>query len=268
MPTELTEEPDDIRGLIEIQRQKNDILRSTIQQVSPKIEQSFDELCGSELAEIDQLFSISTLVVLAGLKTARRDNWQLGIDLGLQLYHASLGLSAATQLLRLGYPLSVGVVTRNALEVIATVLHLGMCPTDLQKFRDGRFKSTNAVPSAKEVFPWFGELYGLLSNEFVHVGDQYNEIQHFRRYKTTDDVVLGNGLTILKIGVWHLYATAERTFSPSVKQPMYWVEESSHMESQLILRYAPTSEGKRWAKDFIGSSLKAVASTSHSEASA
>lgn len=268
MTTKSTEEPDDIQGLIEIQGRKNDILRSTIQQVSPKVEQSFDRLCGGDLEKIDQLFSTSTLVALAGLKKARKDNWQLGIDLGLQLYHASLGLSAATQLLRLGYPLSVGVVTRNALEIIGTVLHLHMCPDDLQKFHDGRFESTKAVPSAKKVFPWFGELYGLLSNEFVHVGDQYNEIQQFRPYKTTDDVVLGNGLTILKIGVWHLYATAERIFHRFVKQPMYWVEEPSDIEGQITLRYAPTSEGGKWAGDFIGSSLNAVSSASRSGASA
>jgi hypothetical protein len=54
-----TEEPEDIRGLIEIQGQKNDILRSAIQHVSPNIAQSFDELCGSELEEIDQLYSLS-----------------------------------------------------------------------------------------------------------------------------------------------------------------------------------------------------------------
>ncbi len=143
-----------------------------------------------------------------------------------------------------------------------------MCPGDLQKFRDGRFESTKAVPSAKKVFPWFGELYGLLSNEFIHVGDQYNEIQQFGPYKTTDDVVLGNALTILKIGVWHLYATAERTFYRFVKRPIYWIEEPSDSEGQIRLRYAPTSEGDRWAKDFIGSSLKTVPSVNRSVASA
>jgi hypothetical protein len=64
MTTRLTGESDDIRGLIEIQGQKNYILRSTIQQVSPKIEQSFDELCGSELEEIDQLYSTAALACL------------------------------------------------------------------------------------------------------------------------------------------------------------------------------------------------------------
>jgi hypothetical protein len=269
MPTELTEEPDDIRGLIEIQGQKNDILRSTIQQVSPKIEQSFDELCGSELEEIDQLYSTAALVTLAGFRKAGKDGWQLGNDLGLLLYHTGLGLSAAAQLLRHGYPLSVGVVARNALEMIATVLHLHEYPDDLQKFREGRFGSTKAVASsAKKLFPWFGELNGLLSNEFVHVGEQYNEMQTFRPYKSRDDVSLGHGLTILKIEVWMFYVTVERTFYRFVRQPMYWVEEPSDSEGQIRLQYAPTSEGDRWAKDFIGSSLKTVSSVSPSNSSA
>jgi hypothetical protein len=134
MTTGTTEGPDNIQGLIQIQGQKNDILRSTIQQVSPKIEQSFDDLCGSELEKIDRLYSTAALVILAGFKRAGEGDLQLGIDLGLLLYHTGLGLSAATQLLRLGYPLSVGVVARNAMEMIATVLHLHEYPDESKSF--------------------------------------------------------------------------------------------------------------------------------------
>lgn len=258
MTTGLSEGPDDIRGLIEIQGQKNDILRSTIREVSPKISQSFDELCGGELEKTDQLFSTATLVALAGLKEAGQGDCQLGIDLGLQLYHTSLGLSAAAQLLRFGYPLSVGVVTRNVLEITATVLHLHMHPNDLQKFREGKFKSTKALSTANKVIPCFGELNGLLSDEFVHVGEQYNEMQAFRPYKSRDDVPLRNGLTILKIGVWLFYVTAERTFYPLVKQPRYWVEEPNDIGGAHVLQYAPTSEETGWAREFMGSLVRSA----------
>lgn len=200
-------------------------------------------------------------MTFAGFKKSGQDDCRLGIDLGLLLYHTSLGLSAATQLLRLGYPLSVGVVARNVLEMIATVLHLHTCPDDLKKFRDGRFEyneyKKKAVPSAKKVFPWFGELYGLLSKEFVHVGEQCNEMQTFRPYKSTDDVSLGHGLTILKIEVWMFYVTVERTFYGFVKQPRYWVEKPSDIEGEHILQYAPTSEEIGWAQNFTGSSMSA-----------
>jgi hypothetical protein len=207
-------------------------------------------------------------VTLAGFKKSGQDDCQLGIGLGLLLYHTSLGLSAATQLLRLGYPLSVGVIARNVLEMIATVLHLHTCPDDLKKFRDGRFESTKAIPSAKKVFPWFGELYGLLSNEFVHVGEQCNEMQTFRPYKSRNDEPLGHGLTILKIEVWMFYVTVERTFYGFVKQPRYWVKKPSDIEDEHILQYAPTSEETGWAQNFTGSSLRAVSSVSRSETSA
>jgi hypothetical protein len=66
-------------------------------------------------------------------------------------------------------------------------------------------------------------------------------------------VPLRNSLTILKIGVWTFYVTAERTFYRLVRQPMYGAEGPSDAEGQIILRYAPTSEGDKWANDFLGS---------------
>src|ERR1019366_6009556 len=101
----------------------NDILRKTISLGGPLIGSSFDRLCDAELASIDELFSATAFIVLAGFKRAVDEGFQAHQTMASLLYNAGSGLAAATQLIRLGHTLSVCVIARNVLERIATVLH-------------------------------------------------------------------------------------------------------------------------------------------------
>lgn len=165
----------------------NDILRKTISRDAPRIGASFDRLCGAELASIDELFSSTALIVLAGFKKAVNEDLRVHRTMASLLYNAGSGLTAATQLIRLGHTLSACVIARNVLEIIATVLHLGIRPSDLEKFLQGDFDSSKAVSSAKKVLPPFGGMYGMLSNEFVHLGKLYGEPQLYQPYGTRKD---------------------------------------------------------------------------------
>jgi len=205
---------------------------------------------------IDELYSTATFVVLAGMKKAAREDVQKNITIATLLYHTGLGLSAATQLVRLGYPLSVGVIVRNVLETIATVIHLGTYPEDLQRFRDGELKSSKTFSTAKTIIPFLGRMNGILSDEFVHLGKLYTEPQPFRKYDSRQDSGLDTALGMLKMTVWLFYLTAELQFHDTIPEPRYWKSEGVVSEKQVQLLYGPSPEERKWMTEFLGTTLE------------
>ncbi len=230
----------------------NDILRKTISIDGPRIGSSFDRFCETELASIDGLFSAAAFIVLAGFKRAVDEEFKAHKTMAVLLYNAGSGLTAATQLIRLGHTFSVPVIARNVLEIIATVLHLGMQPSDLEQFLKGDFESPKAISSAKKVLPPFGGLYGTLSNEFVHLGKLYTEPQLYRPYESRKDEGLDTALSVLKISVWLFYVTAELTFLEIVTKPRYWRRESSVSADQAMFAYDPSTAERDWMGEFLG----------------
>ncbi|MFI5110026.1 MAG: YecA family protein [Terriglobales bacterium] len=230
----------------------NDILRKTISRDAPRIGSSFDRFCETELASIDELFSAAAFIVLAGFKRAVHDESQAHQTMASLLYNAGSGLTAATQLIRLGHTLSVCVIARNVLEIIATVLHLGTRPSDLERFLKGDFESSKAISTAKKVLPPFGGMYGLLSNEFVHLGRLYTEPQLYRPYESRKDEGLDTALVVLKTNVWLFYVTAELTFQNVVKKPRYWRRASAISAGQALFAYDPSAAEREWMEKFLG----------------
>jgi hypothetical protein len=234
----------------------NDILRKTINLEAPRIGASFDRLCEAELASIDELFSASAFIVLAGFKKAVDEDFRAHQTMASLLYNAGSGLTAATQLIRLGHTLSVCVIARNVLEIIATVLHLGTRPSDLKKFLQGDFESSKAISSAKKVLPPFGGMYGMLSNEFVHLGRLYSEPQLYRPYETRKDEGLDTALAVLKTSVWLFYVTSELTFLESAKKPRYWRRAGPMSAGQAVFAYDPSAAERNWMAGFLGINIQ------------
>lgn len=85
----------------------NDILRKTITRDAALIATSFDRLCEAELVSIDELFSATAFIVLAGFRKAIDEDFRTHQTMASLLYNAGSGLTAATQLIRLGHTLSV-----------------------------------------------------------------------------------------------------------------------------------------------------------------
>ena len=148
----------------------------------------------------------------------------------------------------------MGIVARNALEIIATVLHLGIRPLDLGRFLNGDLESSKTISSAKMVLPPFGGMYGLLSNEFVHLGKLYTEPQLYRPYKSRKDEGLDTALSILKTTVWLYYVTAELTFHGVVEKPRYWSRTTSALKGHAVFAYDPSPIEREWMQGFLGSS--------------
>ncbi len=244
---------------------RRDILRKTIMQDAPQISTLFDKFCEEELSSIDELFSAASLIVLAGFRTAVRDTSQIHQTLGSLLYNAGSGLIATVPLVRLGHTLSVGIVARNTLEMIATVLHLGLKPSDLERFLKGDLKSSKTISSAKKALPPFGGMYGLLSNEFVHLGRLYTEPQPYRPYESRKDEGLDTALSILKTTVWLYYVTAELTFHRVVEKPRYWSRTSPASDGQAMFAYDPSPTEREWMEAFLG--MKPSAPSSPGDAS-
>ncbi len=233
--------------------QKKDILRKTIERDAPLVSQSFDRLCEPDLASVDELFSAAALILLEGSKRAGRDGSQIHRTMASLLYNAGSGLTAETQLIRLGHILPVGVLARNVLEILATVLYLGTKPSDLAKFLTGDLESSKTFSAAKKVLPPFGGMNGLLSNEFVHLGRLYSEPQPYRPYESRTEEGLDVTLAELKTGVWLFYVTAELSFYEIVPRPRYWRRDSSISEGHATFAYDPSTAEREWMNEFLGS---------------
>lgn len=233
--------------------EKKDILRKTIERDAPLVTQSFDRLCESDLTSIDELFSAAALILLEGSKRASRDGSQIHRTIASLLYNAGSGLTAETQLIRLGHILPLGVLARNVLEILATVLHLGSKPSDLARFLKGDLESSKTFSAAKKVLPPFGGMNGLLSNEFVHLGRLYSEPQPYRPYESRAEEGLDAALAVLETGVLLFYVTAELSFYEIVTRPRYWRMDSAISAGQATFVYDPSTAEREWMSKFLGS---------------
>ena len=78
--------------------------------------------------------------------------------------------TAAFSLLRIAWRLQPFLCIRNSYEALSVVLHLFNYWEDLLNYKNGKLKSTTTSNSAKKLLPFFGQIYGQLSEEFGHIG--------------------------------------------------------------------------------------------------
>jgi hypothetical protein len=157
----------------------------------------------------------------------------------------------AAHLARSGYRRQYGILSRHVVETLATVLHLLSEPNALDQLHAGQLQSSKSITVAKRVLPHFGELYGMLSQTFVHVGRMQTSVEPLVTYRD-DDEALGYIMPDMKHLIWLVYATAELTCLDTVGQPRYWHKvvmdkSDSNLPPELeAVIYAPTPAGQRW----------------------
>jgi hypothetical protein len=115
--------------------------------------------------------------------------------------------------------------------------------------------STKSVTAANKLFPVFGRIYGMLSNEFVHIGENQSAFERMGDY-SKDDEGLSVILTSMKAVAWTIYVATELVFVEFVPHPRYW-KIIAHREggTSVEVKYDPSEEERQWQAQFLGADL-------------
>jgi hypothetical protein len=153
----------------------------------PRIALSFDRCAGAELDNISELIG-QTYGVLApriiGTTLTERDLTSTSARL---LHHAGTTYVGAVHLARGGFRRQYMSLIRSVFETTAVVIRLCADPKALANFYAGTLGSTKAVNAANKAFPLLGRIYGMLSNEFVHIGENQSAFERRGDYSTGDE---------------------------------------------------------------------------------
>ncbi len=168
--------------------------------------------------------------------------------LQLNAYHSII---AALELWRRGFALQSGVLLRNVVETIATAALLNSDPKAYEAYKRGSLKSSKSFTKVKSTWPevgtLLGEVGGLLSNEFTHLGKMYKfwnripldlEEQHILALRTM--------LLPIKICLHSHDLLSEVTCYDYCAKPRFIKRIKPNM-----YQYDPTAEGQQWMEVFL-----------------
>ena len=162
------------------------------------------------------------------------------------LLNAMSSLMAALELMRRGFPLQVGILVRNALEVMALAAVINSDGQAYEKYKQDRLDSTSCIGLVKKAWPEVGSVlaktWGDLSGDFAHVGFLYNHWKMVSPVPTNGDLfALGTVLLSIKGALHTLDLLSEVICYRHVHQPRFWKQ----LEANKYM-YDPTPEGKAW----------------------
>lgn len=236
------------RRLLEI---RNTVLINQITRDAESIAASFDALHQENLRVISKQFAHCFGLLTSGMIKATQEKDDLRTACGELLSNSLNSVAAATYLARGGFVLQPGPVIRSSIESLAVALHLMQFQDDLKAHRNHTFESTRAIASAKRVFPPFGKMYGLLSNEFTHIGKLHKQFTPIRQYEKGYEP-LDLNLQFITSAVWMCYVACELVFLEAVATPRYWEEVPAPSAEQVAYAYNPSAEEKAWMEAFLG----------------
>jgi hypothetical protein len=222
-----------------------DILVNQLKRDSVTIAESFDLLCSEDVGALSSLLAQASAITFSGQHAKGRKNMELlawSVEMLINVGHS---LSAAVLVLRAGYLLTPGVILRNAVEAMAVCIHGLQCPQDLPKIKDGSFNTPAAVNTAKKVILPFGQMYGLLTNQFTHISPLHQSIKPLRPFEAREPGLVFN-LKTLRAVMWLYYVVVEFAFIDLLDQPRYW-----HREPQNKAIYNPSDEEQAWQQEFL-----------------
>ena len=223
-----------------------DMLVNQVRRESPMIAASFDRLWLRELERMCDLFSKTLVHLFAGRRVAEANEDALRHVCVRLLSNAIKSYSAAVELLRCGYRLQPGILVRNILETVSTVLHLFINRNDLPRFLEGKLESSGTITTAKMVLPDYGRAYGFFSNNYIHIGEPHRMDHLLEPYTDSGDEAVRFNLLCLRWSIWLLFVTSEMVFFDIAGPPRYWrrIDADSYA-------FDPSPEEQRWFEEFI-----------------
>lgn len=213
---------------------KESILNN-LQTGSDSIAKEFDTLHAEEVTKIVGELATSYQTLQTLLNKGDEDPTRLS-DVDFQsalIYWSSLNtIFSGVDLLRRGYLKEPQMLMRNALESFSAAYDIHVHPEKLDQLLQGskKFDSTDSIAEAKKIFPIIGMWYGMLSNEFTHVGRL-----HSLPHKVTNSLLSmgghfdSNDQSLAKINLLAILGTInvlgdllELTFIRHIPEPRFW----------------------------------------------
>lgn len=227
------------------------VLVNQITRDAERIAKSFDNLHSQDMESISEQFALCFATLTSGMLNAAQDHDELRIACGELLSNALNSMAAAAYLMRGGFVLQPGGVIRSCVETLAVVLHLMQFQSEVGTYRSDKFSSTRAIASAKRVFPPFGRLYGLLSEQFTHIGKLHKQLTPIREYEASYDPLAMN-MRFVATGVWMCYVTCELVYLGLIAEPRYWTRVVQVSQDQVAYHYSPSVAEVTWMDKFLG----------------
>lgn len=224
---------------------KRNVLTNQVYRDGAKIARSFDKLIKPDIVAASDLFSLSTTLLLNHLP--RLDDEGFKATAARLLFSAGNSYTAAIQAARVGYPKQFGMLSRAMIEALATTITLAIKDDALQLFHENKLSSTKCVGWAKTVFEPIGEYYGMLSNDFVHIGKSHSYLEPPTFYKPEDEVILFLK-SMIRGNAWLFYLVCEFIFHDDVNELFFW-----KITGENSVAYAPNDEVRAWIDAFIDS---------------
>ncbi len=220
-----------------------DILINQLHRDGPMIARSFDALAKKDLEEISAV--IADAITLIYRHISPEDDDYMATCAAL-LSSAISTFMASVEVARHGYRRPYGAICRPVVETLSTILQIATEPDALSKFHDGKLQSTKSIAAAKKVLPPFGMLYGLLSNQFVHISKAHATFEATIKY-TEKDQAFAFVISNLRVNAWLIYVVSELVFHSDVARPRYWKNLGSGM-----FAYDPSESERDWLSGFLG----------------
>ena len=203
---------------------------------------SFDAIAGEAVTHLEQMYSRSAILLHSVQQTAIGDPHK---TFAAVLTNALKSLTAAFALLRTGWRLQPYSCLRNGIEAISVVVHLVSQPDDLQKFKDGELDVPTTLKAAKTAIPPIGKLYGMLTEEFVHVGKPFWHPQKGNFYSESG-WEMWQCLAAISFFAFTIFIVSELALHKFVSEPHCWI-----LQGDGNLRQMWSPEIKQWREEFV-----------------
>jgi len=218
-----------------------DTVINQLRRDGPKVAKSFDQLFDAISQDLSAEFSRVAGNVVPALVTAVRSGDALRKTCGELVGNANQTIMAALELTRLGYRLQPCILLRNAVETISMALYLFQNPEERGKYLAGKVKSQGTIGETSKVVPNLGQLWGMLSEQFAHVGPLYRDIHLPVKYESSDDQAAKSNLMSIYTAFTVLEMAAELIFYDNIREHHYWKRISSN---QFELEVSPEMQDR------------------------
>lgn len=220
----------------------NDMLVNQLKRDGPRVAKSFDQLAKREIEECSKLVASVHGKLLRHLPSV--DDEQFKPTAARLLSSAANSFVASIEVARHGFPRQYGSLARMVVETLATVLALATNPNALEQFHSGKLQSTKCVPWAKKTLPILPKLWGMLSNEFVHIGQAHANLEMPKKFSAEDEA-LGFILPSMLTVAWLLLVVTELIYADEGGELMYWKRVGEGWS------FEPTPAADKWMKDHL-----------------
>lgn len=227
-----------------------DMITKQLKRDGPKIRRSFDKIAGRHITACSEVFGEAAGLIIRHLP--RFEDSDYSATASRLLNSAANTYLASIEVARHGYRRQYGMLARSFIETIATVIAIAIKPTALQEFHENRLKSTKCVGWAKEVIEPIGLYYGMLSENFVHIGPPHAAFEGLSLYTDKDEAISFIGMS-MRGNVWMLYLATELIFFDELAEPRYWKPAGGgtiYSPSEGVA-YLPSEAEKAWMTNFL-----------------